>query len=799
MAVFLVSLAALLGGMVYGGYSFGKGVAEVLGELKQHRVDAFQCFQNRACSRWFNQRLSEKAKLDWVYYLIPALLLGGVARVKMGEKVRKAPGMSRYATLEDIRAYLTGPRSGWLGIYQNKVVRYPEALRFSHTLILGQPGAGKTSRFYEPNLLMDALDGYSVVVFDLKWPNTQGFPRFIPFFENTGHRIELFLPYTPGSKKLPLLRDAADPLVAKEIAEGIIPVDQRATGMTYYKDQERAILATLIQLEATMGSGSMGHIVNLLKAGHKAVEEYIQDLGDEKAKKETGFFFDLTPNQKTGLIAGLVGKLQPFDDPRLERATSRGLPEEEIDIGEIARTKTFLYIGIPQDQLMEGVGQVFLQMAVRYINRSLLREARMHGGRCPVPVIVYLDEWANFGYLPGMDVMLATVRERRIGYVLTLQNLYQGVKDYGEAEFKAIVNNLNHWVLFPGAISLEDRKFIEDVLGQTTAYETTVAHGWRGVIPIFDPRKQITEREVARPMLSAMEMNDFAEGEALILGPRVYPLRVWLPRVDEPQIGGYKNPLYPYGKYLGQLRHEPDEVMAAVERHLHPRETEEEQAPERRFVDWVKAVVDGEYRVALYRDPQTLAVTKVHVYRDPLPEPLHTPPFFQEWKRNGWVRFEKGDKAIAITPKGLEVLPVEEKVKLEKLGLAWKLAEWARSNTEVIKGLGSEPKTPMAYFEEASLVVPESVLREIYGPEVSRVQELLKPQRTTRKGVPSVKLPAVVEYMWDNADAADGGEKGKREGGEDRGEDRRGRGPKESSKGRGEDKRSRSPVDWLFD
>lgn len=52
-----------------------------------------------------------------------------------------------------------------------------------------------------------------------------------------------------------------------EIAEGIIPVDQRATAMTYYKDQERAILATLIRLEATIGAGSMGRLVRLLKQG----------------------------------------------------------------------------------------------------------------------------------------------------------------------------------------------------------------------------------------------------------------------------------------------------------------------------------------------------------------------------------------------------------------------------------------------------------------------------------------------------------------------------------------------------
>ena len=795
VVLFAVSVLLLLAGLGYGVYGLIRAFGTVSTALSHQGVSLTRCLGDRACTAWMNTLFAREVRTDFLYWLLPILPLAAFARMKMNEKPRKAPGMSRYATLADLPAFISGERSGWLGIYQGKPLRYPKELRFGHTLVLGQPGAGKTSRFYEPNLLMDALDGNSVVVVDLKWPNVRGFPRFIPFLESTGHAIELFLPYEPGTKKLPLLRDASDPLVAMEIAEGIIPVDQRTTAMTYYKDQERAILATLIRLEATIGSGSMGRLVRLLKQGPDAVENFVNELGDERAREEMGFFFALTNNQKTGLITGLIGKLQPFDDPRLERATSRGTPEEEIDVADVARKPTFLYLGIPQDQLMEGVGQVFLQMVVRYINRTLLREARHHGGRCPVPVIIYLDEWANLGYLPGMDVMLATVRERRIAYILTLQNLNQGVKDYGEAEFKAIVNNLNFWVLFPQAISLEDRKFIAEFLGETTVYEKTVAQGWRGTIPIFDPKLQVAEKEVARLLLSPVEMNSFAEGEALVLGPRLYPLRTWLPRVDEPSIGGYKNPLYAYGKHLQRLREEPDEVVAAVERHLFYR-TEEEipRLPETRFLDWVRAVIDGEYPVRLFRDPKTLALTKVHVDRGALPEPLSTPAFLQEWKRNGWARFEKNDKAIAITLKGLEVLPVEEKVRLEKLGLAWRLAEWARENRPSIKGLGGETEHPMAYFEEAALVVPEAVLKDIFGEELPRVRELLNPQKTTRKGVHSVKLPAVVEYLWDNVESKpqDGSEVQGESGNEGKKEKKGGGRPKGGKPGG-------SPVDWLFD
>ncbi|WP_135256403.1 type IV secretory system conjugative DNA transfer family protein [Thermus caldilimi] len=813
LLVFLLSVLAILLGMGYGIWTFVRGVIQATQELNARGVSLVRCLGDRACNRWYQERVVSGFDENLPYYLLPLVPLAALARAKMSEKPRKAPGTSRYAQKADLGRYLHGrERSGWLGLYEGRPLRYPSRTRFAHTLVLGQPGAGKTSRFYEPNLVMDALDGNSVVVVDLKWPNTQGFPRFIPLFENAGHRIELFLPYTLGSKKLPLLRDAADPLVAMEIAEGIIPVDQRATAMTYYKDQERAILSTLLRLEATVGSGSLGRLVRLLKRGPEAVEEFVESLGDDRAKEEIGFFLDLTPNQKTGLVAGLLGKLQPFDDPRLERATGRGGEEEEIDVARIAREPTFFYIGIPQDQLMEGVGQVFLQMIVRYINRTLLREARNHGGRCPVPVIIYLDEWANLGYLPGMDVMLATVRERRIAYILTLQNLHQGIKDYGEPEFKAILNNLGHWVIFPYAISIEDRIYLSEFLGQTTAYERTVAQGWKGAIPIFDPRLQVAEKEVARPFLAPMEMNEFTEGQGLVFGPGIYPVKVWLPRVDEPQIGGHRNPLYPYGKHLGALREQPDEVMAEVEKHLFPVDSEEETTPLVRFREWAEAVVNGEYRVHLGRNPHTLELTKVQVNRETLPEPLGTPPFFPEWKRQGWVRFEKNEKAIAITPKGLEVLPVETVRGLERLGLAWKLVDWVKKHREHIQGLGEQVDLPLAYFEEATLTIPEGAFKEIFGPEAPRVRELMPLKNTQRKGIKSVKLPAVVEYLWDSqseGESAKGAEmvveKAKGEGSGDKGdkaerENRKGVSPEVSgTQGSRSPRSGDSGLDWLFE
>lgn len=788
--VFLLSLLLILTGFVYGIWTFVRGIGEALGVLNGRGVSVFHCLGDRACNQWFQNYAASRFDSNLPFYLLPLLPLAAWAKARMSERPRKAPGLSRFAGKEDLGRYLQGERSGWLGLYKGQPLQYPKRVRFAHTLVLGQPGAGKTSRFYEPNLLMDALEGNSVVVVDLKWPNTQGFPRFIPLFDGTGHRIELFLPYTEGSKKLPLLKDAADPLVAMEIAEGIIPVDQKATAMTFYKEQERAILSVLLRLEATVGTGSMGRLVRLLKQGYKEVEDFVEDLGDERAKEEMGFFLDLTPNQKTGLIAGLLGKLQPFDDPRLERATSRGREEEEIDVTNLAREKTFFYIGIPQDQLMEGVGQVFLQMVVRYINRTLLREARHHGGRCPVPVIIYLDEWANLGYLPGMDVMLATVRERQIAYVLTLQNLYQGIKDYGEAEFRAIVNNLGHWVVFPYAISIEDRMYLSKFLGETTAYETVVAHGRKGVIPIFDPRVTVTEREVARALLSPLEMNEYEEGQALIFGPGIYPVEVWLPRVDERSIGGYKNPLYPYGKHLGQLRGNPEEVMAEVERRLFAPTDEGVNTPLVRFKEWVNAILEGQYPVRLFRDPETLAITKIHLLRDQIPEPLATPPFFPEWKRQGWVRFERNDKAIALLPKGMDVLPGETLKSLERLGLAWKLIGWVKDHRNLVQGLSDHTDAPMAYFEEAFLLIPETVYRDIFGDELPRVKELLSPKQSTRKGMKGVKLPAVVEYPWDNRD-------GNRRQGE--GEKREKRGKEGGDEGPSTGNTGGNGLDWLFE
>lgn len=93
----------------------------------------------------------------------------------------------------------------------------------------------------------------------------------------------------------------------------------------------------------------------------------------------------------------------------------------------------------------------------------------------------------------------------------------------------------------------------------------------------------------------------------------------------------------------------------------------------------------------------------------------------------------------------------------------------------------------MAYFEKAALVVPEGALKDIFGEELPRVRELLQPQRTRRKGVESVKLPAVVEYLWDSKVPQPEEDKSAGDG--------KGKG-KERSKGSSD---GGSPVDWLFE
>lgn len=663
----------------------------------------------------------------------------------LGIHAERLPGSARF--MENWRWLLQG--ISYLGIKNGRMLRYPGDLRFRHTLIVGSTGAGKTSRIIRPMLAATAKEGRSAIVFDLKYPDL-GLLEFVRLFERYDRRVMVLLPYDPATPRLPLLKGADDPRVALELAEVIVPVEERETSATFYTNIERQILATLINIEARDGEGSLGNIFRLARRGREALITHVKSrVGNPE--ELLGFFLDLPPRDQASMVAGLASKLSIFAHPHLDRSTRFG--DNELDIAVLGREPTLFYLGIPQLYLMGGVGQLYLQLVKRFIDRRLLEEVERQGGsRLKVPIEFYLDEFTNLGYLPYMPDNLSTMRSRGVATIIAVQSFEQALERYPRASWESIMANCNTKIILGRGLHDTDAKRVSESLGQ--ASYTARSEGSLDPHP-FDwtnPWPRAHRRQDVRtvPLLAPEELRNIPPAHALVQISESDPLIAYFPRPDE----ALAKPLGIPGDFKALARdlmreeralleiarsagseEEPDFLAAAryvVTPYLTPEpdpEAERAEAlaeapdPKEELFTWfLETIRLGTETVAKYA-PGTEEITKLSV-RPPAGE---APAKASEWQRARWIKVEKAGRVLSLIPPALNDF-------LERHG---DLVQWALVLSAVRNWIKAHPEAPQGEhpwirMRENGVVVAAELLAEL-GFDPERLPPLLKPVRVQNR------------------------------------------------------------------
>lgn len=538
-----LGLEAYRGLLLAGQALSARGWARAVGAAAEPGIFVPRCLIDAACSPVL---LGAWGRLipAWLLYLPFAPLLVWIV-VSVTERLSgrfQDPGQGRWATARDLGTYLKDAqgqpkRIGYMGLVGKGVLRLPENARCSHTLIVGGTGAGKTTRYLNPNLLLDARDGLSAVVFDLKYPDPRsGFLDTINYFRAWGRTVYPFTPFDPSSARLPLLEGVKCFQDAFDIAEIFRPSGVQ-DGAVFYRNNERQLLAGLIlgvSLDSQQGGqATMRRVYELLSQGAEPLKTYVNER--PQVRGVLAALMGLKTDVLAGICTGLAGDLQLFLHPCLDRATSAG-PGVRLDLRQLCREPSFLYIGVPQEEIQGGKGQVLLRLFKRLLDQAILEVAGENGGRLPVHLSVYLDEFPSFGPLPNIAENLATMRSRRVAYHIALQNRAQGEAVYGRDEFRAMVNNnFAQMVIFPRSLRLEDAQFFSESFGELTVSEESHSINREpGVLGIMGrSRKSRSVREVARRLLSAEAMRTFPDGSAVIELIGTPPVVVRMPRLDE--------------------------------------------------------------------------------------------------------------------------------------------------------------------------------------------------------------------------------------------------------------------------
>ncbi len=121
-----------------------------------------------------------------------------------------------------------------------------------------------------------------------------------------------------------------------------------------------------------------------------------------------------------------------------EEATALFRAPQHVDFARMGRERVALFVSVSDvDYSLEPLTNLFVSQAIQ----GLIQEADAQpGGRLPVPVRLFLDDFSNLR-IPGFDKIISVTRSREIWCTVLCQSVAQLQESYGVAGAETIMGN----------------------------------------------------------------------------------------------------------------------------------------------------------------------------------------------------------------------------------------------------------------------------------------------------------------------------------------------------------------------
>ena len=414
--------------------------------------------------------------------------------------------------------------------------------RILNALVVGGSGAGKTRYFVKPNLLQCnssfvILDPAGEILRDCgNILKDQGYVIQNLNIEDFNRSVSYnCMNYIKDAKDVDrlceLIIDATEPEAGHN--SGIDPFWGKAermyfTSMVSYvfeacNPQERSLANVLRVMEGVQIEGDESP--SKARGGpKKTIVDYLfEDLRDErKAQGKTSIAWNnymLYKNNSTGNIAKtmhtmVAARLRSFIQPEVQRLTNHN----ELQIEDLGRRKMAIFLTIP---VTDKTFNFLISMFYLQVFDTLYR----FGNTCPnnvlpVPVQIYMDEFANITVPKNFIEILSTCRKYGISCNIILQSLAQIKARYKDL-WESIVGNCDTF-LYLGGNDLESHKYILEKMGKETIY----AEAW-GKHFGRDRSANRNDNPIGRGLLEMNELQGLPDNYCLIF------IRGYEPLIDE--------------------------------------------------------------------------------------------------------------------------------------------------------------------------------------------------------------------------------------------------------------------------
>ena len=397
---------------------------------------------------------------------------------------------------EDHRRMIISP-----GEDDNYVTLTPEDSAM-HALVCGPTGSGKTTSIFIPNLI-DRLDSSAIVT-----EATAGNEPPDLYAKTSGYRslagrqkIYYFNPDDLASDCINPVDAVKSYSDAQNLAKLIV---ENTTSKNNYGDDvwpkaETNLLTMFIAHAAALGK-DLGYIRGLLREGpDDLVAQMLKSPVEEVRGEYGGFHKTSREGFRYGVFASLMQRLALWVNPRVVALTSK----TTIDLDSLSKEKFTFYLAVPaRKSHLKPVAALIFNYVLQYAEEQHFEH----------PLFLSLDEFTNFGMIPGIAERLGIIRHKKIGVMLGIQDAMQLERVYGREDATIMFGQLGCRIFFrPRTIDVAER--ISKMAGQSTVYERKVSS-----------TGQIQEKESGRPLIDPSEVMSLDDSKMLVFTPRTSPM-----------------------------------------------------------------------------------------------------------------------------------------------------------------------------------------------------------------------------------------------------------------------------------
>lgn len=210
-------------------------------------------------------------------------------------------------------------------------------------------------------------------------------------------------------------------------------------------------------------------------------------------------------SEMSSIISTTQTAVRIFASKQIQRLTN----VDTLALDEIGDRPTAIYLCIPttNDTYSFLLGLMYTQLFESLYNKA----QGVYSGSLPHHVILWLDEFANIGKIPGFDRKIATFRSVNISAVIVVQSPNQ-IETLYEKAYQDIMDNV-HQTIFIGSGGQGDKAataWVSKALGQKTiqAEQSSVRHASGGInmFGIDDRTIEHSYSAIQRPVMTQDEV-----------------------------------------------------------------------------------------------------------------------------------------------------------------------------------------------------------------------------------------------------------------------------------------------------